>query len=166
MASAVWAVAKEPQFLPDDVDGRVLFDAASAKYHAMREGIAFSASQYNIGNIVMLPSVKEARARGVLNARLTFKELYEDGVIWPDGKREQFEAVIWCAGFGYATIHLKELNILNDDGKVDCEGTRAMKTDGLWLVGYGSFTGFASATLIGVGRSARQTVNEIILYLK
>jgi hypothetical protein len=36
----------------------------------------------------------------------------------------------------------------------------------LWLVGYGDWTGFASATLIGVGRSARATVEEIGSLLK
>ncbi len=165
VATTVWATAKEPQFLPDDVDGRVLFDVASAKYHAMKEGKEFNAAQYNIGNIVMVPPVKEARSRGVLQASETFKEFYEDGVIWKDGTYQQFDVVIWCTGFGYATGHLRGLGILNQDGKVDCEGTKALKLNGLWLVGYGSFTGFASATLIGVGRSARQTVNEIIEYL-
>ena len=96
VASTVWATAKEPQFLPDDVDGRVLFDVASAKYHAMKEGREFSPAQYNIGNIVMVPPVKEARSRRVLKARETFKEFYEDGVIWQDGTREQFDAVIWA----------------------------------------------------------------------
>jgi hypothetical protein len=32
----------------------------------------------------------------------------------------------------------------------------------LWLVGYGDWTGYASATLIGVGRTARATVDEIV----
>jgi putative flavoprotein involved in K+ transport len=32
----------------------------------------------------------------------------------------------------------------------------------LWLVGYGDWTPYASATLIGVGRSARATVDEIV----
>jgi hypothetical protein len=31
----------------------------------------------------------------------------------------------------------------------------------LWLVGYGDWTGYASATLVGVGRTARSTVEEI-----
>jgi putative flavoprotein involved in K+ transport len=165
VAATVWATAKTPQFLPDDVDGRVLFDVASAKYHAMKEGKEFSAAQYNIGNIVMVPPVKQARERGVLKSQETFKEFYEDGVIWPDGSSQPFDVVIWCTGFGFATGHLKELGIMHKDGKVDCEGTKALKVSGVWLVGYGSFTGFASATLIGVGRSARQTVNEIIEYL-
>jgi putative flavoprotein involved in K+ transport len=165
VAATIWATAKTPQFLPDDVDGRVLFDVASAKYHAMKEGKEFSAVQYDIGNIVMVPPVKQARERGVLKSQETFKEFYEDGVIWPDGSSQPFDVVIWCTGFGFATGHLKELGIIHEDGKVDCEGTKALKVSGVWLVGYGSFTGFASATLIGVGRSARQTVNEIIEYL-
>lgn len=166
VASTVWATEKEPEFLPDDVDGRVLFDVASAKYHAMKEGKEFNAAQYNIGSIVMVPTVKEARNRGVLNARTTFKAMNEKGVVWLDGSQEEFDIMIWCTGFRFATDHLKNLGIVKSDGKIECEGTRSTDVDGLWLAGYGSFTGFASATLIGVGRSARQTITEIMEYLK
>jgi len=166
VAKTVWATQNKPEFLPDDVDGRVLFDVASAKYHAMKEGKQFDAAQYNIGHIVMVPTVREARSRGVLNSRETFKEIFEDGVVWQDESRQSFDVIIWCTGFGYATSYLKDLGILQKNGKMECEGTRSIDVEGLWLVGYGSFTGFASATLIGVGRSARQTVNEIVEYLK
>lgn len=166
VARTVWAAQNTPEYLPDDVDGRVLFDVASAKYQAMKEGKEFVPSQYNIGNVVMVPTVKEARSRGVLKTRETFKAIYEDGVVWPDDSHEHFDVIIWCTGFGFATSHLKELGILQDKGTARCDGTKSTDIEGLWLVGYGSFTGFASATLIGVGRSARQTVNEIIEYLK
>ncbi|MFN3664539.1 MAG: ArsO family NAD(P)H-dependent flavin-containing monooxygenase [Sediminibacterium sp.] len=166
VTATVWAVQKAPEFLPDDVDGRVLFDVASAKYYAMKEGKGFEAEKYNLGNIVMVPSVKEARTRGVLKARPTFRSMYENGVIWQDGHREEFEVIIWCSGFGFATDHLKNLGIVQETGKADCEGTKVKALDGLWLVGYGSFTGYASATLIGVGRTARQTVEEISEYLQ
>ncbi|GLU52898.1 ArsO family NAD(P)H-dependent flavin-containing monooxygenase [Dyadobacter frigoris] len=166
VTKTVWSCQNEPEFLPDDVDGRVLFDVASAKYHAMKEGKEFTASQYNVGNIVMVPTVKDARKRGVLKTRETFKAIYEEGVVWQDGIRQPFDVIIWCTGFGFATDHLKGLGVLKENGKIDCQGTKSADAAGLWLVGYGSFTGFASATLIGVGRSARQTVNEIIEYLK
>lgn len=166
VANTVWAAQNIPEYLPDDVDGRVLFDVASAKYHAMKEGKEFVPSQYNIGNVVMVPTVREARSRGVLKTRETFKEIYENGVVWPDDSRQPFDVIIWCTGFGFATNHLKGLGILQDKGKAECDGTKSVQVEGLWLVGYGSFTGFASATLIGVGRFARQTVNEIIEYLK
>lgn len=166
VATTVWATQNKPEFLPDDVDGRVLFDVASAKYHAMKEGKEFMASKYNIGNIVMVPPVREARSRGVLKTRETFKAIYSQGVVWQDDSRQPFDVIIWCTGFGYATDHLTGLGIVKEKGIVDCEGTRSADVPGLWLVGYGSFTGFASATLIGVGRSARQTVHEIVEYLK
>ncbi|HSY83012.1 MAG TPA: hypothetical protein VK807_14675, partial [Gemmatimonadaceae bacterium] len=47
------------------------------------------------------------------------------------------------------------------DGRVRTEETRAILEPRLWLVGYGNWTGYASATLVGVGRTARSTVAEI-----
>ena len=75
------------------------------------------------------------------------------------------DAVIFCTGFKPALQHLAELGVVNPDGKADTVGTKSKHIDGLWLVGYGNWTGFASATLIGVGRSARRTVEEIQTYV-
>ena len=41
------------------------------------------------------------------------------------------------------------------------ESNRFTEVHGLWLVGYGGWTDFVSATMIVVGRSARQTVKEV-----
>lgn len=160
-----WATLSPPEFLPDDVDGRVLFDQATAKYYAEKKGQPFDASRYNLGNIVMVPSVRDARDRKVLQSQPTFQSLYEDGVIWPDGNREAFDLIIWCTGFGYATQHLDPILSLDEKGKAKTEGTRSKNVRGLWLVGYGGWTGFASATIIGVGRSARATAKEVAAYL-
>lgn len=35
----------------------------------------------------------------------------------------------------------------------------------IWLVGYGEWPGMTSATLIGVSRTARAVVDEIVVYL-
>lgn len=164
--SAVWAVQNPPEYLPDEVDGRVLFDVASAKYHAMQSGKEFDASKYNLGKIVMVPPVVEARERNALKFKLTFKTLTPTGVIWPDGTEEAFDVIIWCTGFKYATDHLKSLNIVDENGKIETKETKSTTIPGLYLVGYGNWTGFASATLIGVGRSARNTINQITEDLK
>ena len=161
-----WATLRDPEFLPDDVDGRVLFDVASAKYHAEQKGEKFDFSKYNLGSIVMVPSVKQARERKVLSSAGTIKELFKEGVVWSDGRREDFDVIIWCTGFGYATKHLADHITPDTTGKIRTKGTRAEETEGLWLVGYGNWTGFASATIIGVGRSAKQTVKEIEGYIK
>lgn len=164
--SAVWAVQNLPEYLPDEVDGRVLFDVASAKYHARQSGKEFDASKYNLGKIVMVPPVIEARERNALKFKLTFKTLSPTGVIWPDGTEEAFDVIIWCTGFKYATDHLKSLNIVDENGKIETKETKSTTIPGLYLVGYGNWTGFASATLIGVGRSARNTINQITEDLK
>lgn len=161
VANTKWSTRKSPEYLPDDVDGRVLFDQASAKYYAEKNGEKFDMSKYNLGNIVMVPSVKEARERDVLHSQGEFTSFAESGIIWESGEEESFDAVIWCTGFGYATDHLENIVSTDERGKIKTEGTRSTEEENLWLVGYGGWTGFASATLIGVGRSARATVKEV-----
>ena len=64
--------------------------------------------------------------------------------------------------FPPALDHLAPLRIVEADGRVKVLGTRSVREPRLWLVGYGEWTGFASATLIGVNRSARSTVAELV----
>lgn len=166
VADTSWVTLEEVTFLPDDVDGRVLFDQASARYYAMQRGEQLDTLRFNVGNIVMVPPVKQARERGVLHTARPFEQFYEQGVIWSSGEWEQIDAVIWCTGYRYALDHLSCLQLPRDEkGRVAVTGTMVKQQPGLWLVGYGNWTGFASATLIGVGRSARQTVAEIQNYL-
>lgn len=166
VANTFWSTSQEPEYLPDDVDGRVLFDVASAKYYAEKKGDTFDASKYNLGNIVMVPSVKEARERDVLHSKGQIQTIIKDGVIWEDGSDQDVDVIIWCTGFGYSTGFLEDLVSIDKKGKIPTDNTKAKETDGLWLVGYGGWTGFASATLIGVGRYAKQTIKEVSEYLK
>lgn len=164
VAQTQWATLDKPQYLPDDVDGRVLFDVATAKYKAEKEGSSYTPKNYNLKSIVMVPTVKEARDRGVLQSNGKLNALNEDGVIWQNGAVENFDAIIWCTGFKPAIDYLEKIAKIDKSGKIKTKGTKAVDTPGLWLVGYGGWTGFASATLIGVGRSARATVKEVVQY--
>jgi putative flavoprotein involved in K+ transport len=157
VADTIWAVREPPRFMADDVDGRAIFTEASRRY---REGNG-ETSIHDLGDIVMVPSVKEARGRGVLAPQPLFERLVSDGAVWPDGRLERLDAIIWCTGFHAALDHLAPLDVLEPDGHVLVDGTRARREPRLWLVGYGGWTGFASATLIGVGRTARRSVEEI-----
>ena len=58
--------------------------------------------------------------------------------------------------------HLASLDVTAPNGRIEVRGTRSVREPCLWLVGYGEWTGYASATLIGVGRTARATVEEIV----
>ena len=161
VAETIWVTEKEPAFLPDDVDGRVLFERATERWKAMQEGRAIEQPAGGFGDIVMVDTVKDARARGVLNARRPFLRFTENGVEWDDGQLEAVDVVIWCTGFRPALGHLEGLGVIEPDEKVAVENGRSVKQPNLWLMGYGDWTGPASATLIGVTRYARSAVEQI-----
>ncbi|MGW5051454.1 hypothetical protein [Actinokineospora sp. NPDC004072] len=64
------------------------------------------------------------------------------------------DTVIWCTGFRPALTHLAPLGLRDRDGHVHGEAR-------LHLLGYGDWTGPASATLIGVGPTAKTAVHAI-----
>ena len=163
VADTLWITMKEPRFLPDHIDGRYLFDAATQMYEAHKAGKDYK--QPSLGDIVMVAPVREARERKILTSVRPFDHFTEDSLVWSDGRAERTDAVIFCTGFKPALQHLSGLGVVNADSKVDTLGTRSKHIEGLWLVGYGNWTGFASATLIGVGRSAKKTVGDIQEYL-
>ena len=164
VARVAWAVEREPRFLPSDVDGRVLFDAATARYHAIQNG-EDPGRPYTLGDVVQVPPVRAAREAGRLDdVRPPVARFKPDGVVWPDGSEERVDAVVWSTGFRPALGFLDSLGVVAS-GRVEVEGTRSVEEPRLWLVGYGQWTGFASATLVGVGRSARATAREVAAFL-
>jgi cation diffusion facilitator CzcD-associated flavoprotein CzcO len=164
VADATWVTRREPTFLPDNIDGRVLFERATERYLAAKEGRPQpeeAGSGKFLGDIVMLPPVREARDRGDLTSVRMFTAMTRDGVIWPDGREEPIDTIIWCTGFRLALDHIVPLGVIGEDGTIETDGTRSVREPRLWLLGYGEWTGYASATLIGVGRSARSTAEEV-----
>jgi cation diffusion facilitator CzcD-associated flavoprotein CzcO len=161
VAETRWITPEPPLFLADEVDGRVLFERATERWKAQQEGRSVDQPIGGLGDVVMVEPVREARGRGVLVSERPFARFTEHGVEWADGRQAEVDAVIWCTGFRPALDHLSELGVIEADGKVAVEGTRALKQPNLWLVGYGEWTGAASATLIGVTRTARSAVSEI-----
>lgn len=162
-ANTTWVTTRPPRFLPDDVDGRALFAAATARIQALRQGREH-AGVGGLGDVVMVDSVREARDRGDLKAQPMFSRLSASGIVWPDGTALDTDAIIWCTGFRPALRHLRQLHLRGQDGLVSVDGASGTRADGqsrLHLVGYGDWTGPASATLLGVGRSARDTAAEI-----
>ncbi len=154
VANTTWVTKKEPVFLPDEIDGRYLFKEANKIYRGEKS------KQISLDNIVMVESIKKARERGDLKSVRSFTAFYEKGVVWSNGTKESFDAVIWCTGFKPDLKHLENLNLL-ENGRIKTKNTRGLQEPKLWLVGYGNWTGFASATIYGVGKTARETVKKI-----
>lgn len=153
----IWCTTGPPRFLPDDVDGRELFRVANA---AIR-GVGDSGGIADLGDIVAVPPVREARDAGLSTATPMFERFNADGVEWADGRREPVDTVIWCTGFRPALGHLRGL-LPRRDGRVVTRGVEVPGVPGLFLVGYGDWCGAASATLIGVGQWAKAAVTSAL----
>lgn len=157
VARALWVTIHDPKFLPDNVDGRVLFERAVAR---MKNGPS-DTPVGGIGDIVMVPPVKDARGRGDLCSIRAFERMTAKGVIWPDGSEMAVDVIIWCTGFRPALQYLAHLDIIGADGKVALDGQQSVAEPRLWFAGYGDWCGAGSATLMGAARTARDIVPKI-----
>ncbi|MEV6019228.1 MULTISPECIES: ArsO family NAD(P)H-dependent flavin-containing monooxygenase [unclassified Streptomyces] len=156
-----WVTQRPPRFLADDIDGRALFDAATARRRALDSGRPDTGGVASLGDIVAVPPVREARDRGLLKASPMFSRVLPGGVEWTDGTRAEVDTIIWCTGFRPALSHLAPLQLRGRRGHIAVDGTRPVDEPRLHLLGYGDWTGPASATLIGVGRPARETARRM-----
>lgn len=110
----------------------------------------------------MVPPVLAARGRGVLHALPIFHALTSNGISWPDHE-QRADVIVWATGFRPALSHLRALHLHEAGGVIAVDGTRAVKEPALHLIGYGDWTGPGSATLLGVGRTARAAVEKFDL---
>ncbi|MFD5484943.1 ArsO family NAD(P)H-dependent flavin-containing monooxygenase [Streptomyces virginiae] len=156
-----WVTQRPPRYLADDIDGRALFDHATARRRALDEGRTDTGGVASLGDIVAVPPVRAARDAGLLTARPMFSRLAATGVEWADATTAEADAVIWCTGFRPALAPFASLRLRGTRGHIATVGTRAVDEPRLHLLGYGDWTGPASATLIGVGRPARDAAREI-----
>ncbi|WP_049563997.1 ArsO family NAD(P)H-dependent flavin-containing monooxygenase [Nonomuraea sp. SBT364] len=158
VADTTWVTLRPPRLLPDEIDGRALFALATRRAQG-GGGIG------HLGDIVAVPPVREARDRGALKAEPMFRRITRDGVAWSDGTSQAADAIIWCTGFRPALGHLAPLRLRGRGGLIPVEGTRAIGEPRLHLLGYGDWTGLASATLIGAARTAKQAIIEVMAAL-
>ena len=153
VAEVTWFTRREPQWMPDDVDGRVLFRRNRERMLAILRGEEDPGADSQLGDIVMLPEVLAARDEGRLRATPMFDSLDElngDGGGDDDGSGGGFDHLIWCTGFRPALGPVRSLL----DG-------RAPAVPGLHLVGYGDWAGPGSATITGLGPHAKATAAAI-----
>ncbi|MDO5513186.1 FAD-dependent oxidoreductase [Corynebacterium sp.] len=136
VADVTWYTRDTPRWMPDDVDGRVLFRRNRQRALAILRGEEDPGADSDLGDIVVLPAVKAARDAGRLSATPQFASLDEVDA----------EHLIWCTGFRPALRPF-----------------RGVMNRGLPLhpVGYGDWTGPGSATITGVGPYAKRTAESV-----
>ncbi len=156
-AEVTWITRRAPRYLPDDVDGRALFDLATRQVQGSAGGVS------DLGDIVAVPPVRAARDRG-LRARWDLARWTPTGARWQDGTESTLDAIIWCTGFRPDLDALRGLDLQRHHGIPATRSdlpTASSAVPGLYFVGYGDWCGPASATLVGVGRMAKATVADL-----
>lgn len=143
VADLTWFTRREPRWMPDDVDGRVLFQRNRERMLAVLRGEEDPGADSQLGDIVMLPEVLAAREDGRLRATPMFTSLDELD-------EARIDHLIWCTGFRPALGPVRSL--LED---------REPAVPGLHLVGYGDWVGPGSATITGLGPYAKATARAI-----
>ena len=168
-SNVTWMTKNEPDFMDKEIDGRHLFEINTKRYkkkkeqkeHDLPEDKEEVLKAYGTKwGIVQVPPVREALKKGQLEHEPQAQKFTEDGIIDHKGNFKPIDAIIWCTGFRPALDHLKSLDIF-DGERVKCEELRSTGYPNLWFIGYGNWTGFASATLIGVGRTAKHAAESI-----
>src|SRR5690606_28796433 len=85
VARTTWVTLHAPRFLPPDIDGRVLFDQATARYEALKRG-EDPERPYGLGDVVQVPPVRAAKEAGRLaDVRPPPRRFTRAGVVWADG---------------------------------------------------------------------------------
>lgn len=139
VTDVTWYTRHPPRWMPDDVDGRVLFARNRERFQAIARGQDDPGSDSSLGDIVVLHQVRAARDSGRLQATEMFDSLDEVSA----------DHLVWCTGYRPA---LRPIRHLLDDG--------VPKYPGLFLVGYGDWSGPGSATITGVGPYAKQAARQ------
>lgn len=140
VAEVTWYTREQPRWMPDEVDGRVLFRRNRQRALAIQRGEPDPGADSELGDIVVLPEVLKARDSGRLVATPMFSSLDEVDA----------DHLIWCTGFRPAIRPVRRL-LKN--------GTP--KHPGLHVVGYGDWTGPGAATITGAGPYAKQAAREV-----
>ena len=81
VADATWVTLHPPRFLPDDVDGRRLFEIATARRRALAAGGPDPGGVGGLGDVVAVASVREARDAGRLRLAPMIAALTSTGAV-------------------------------------------------------------------------------------
>jgi len=109
---------------------------------------------------------REAIAAGRPNHSPMFERFTKEGVIWPDGRREKVDTVIFATGYRPHLPYLAGLGALDRAGRVQQRGGASTTVPGLYYVGLFRQRSVASTTIRGAGADAKIVAHRLHGYCK
>jgi cation diffusion facilitator CzcD-associated flavoprotein CzcO len=149
VADTLWVTRRPPVFREDRFTPELGRAAVAMVERRVRAGLP-PASVVSVTGLPPTPTLLRARELGALHRLPMFERLTPEGAVWPDGRTERFDVVVWATGFRPEVGHLAPLNLRSPGGGIRLDGTRAVADPRVHLVGYGP-----SASTIGANRAGR-----------
>ena len=109
---------------------------------------------------------RHALDTGQLRRRPMFTAFGTDGVVWPDGTREQVDTVVFATGYRPHLDYLSPLGALDGDGMPLHSGGISATHPGLVYVGLEFQRSFSSNTLRGVHRDAEHVIAPLAAHVR
>ncbi|MGI8384000.1 flavin-containing monooxygenase [Robertmurraya sp. P23] len=117
-------------------------------------------------SVLDLGEYKEQLEKGKPDQNNMFTSFYSDGIVWPDGRKEKVDTVIFATGYKNKLSHLEATGAIDSLGEPIHAGGVSTVVPGLYYVGLEGQRSFASATLRGVGPDAKFVIRKLDRYLK
>ena len=109
---------------------------------------------------------RHALDTGQLDRSPMFTAFGPDGVVWPDGTREQVDAVVFATGYRPHLDYLRALGALSPHGMPRHAGGISATHPGLVYLGLEFQRSFSSNTLRGVHRDAEHVIPPLAAHVR
>ncbi|MFI6706682.1 FAD-dependent oxidoreductase [Nonomuraea sp. NPDC050478] len=150
-----WVTRRPPDLRGDDFGEQARREAVAQVEARVRAGLP-PRSVVSVTGLGATPVVRQALEAGALRRWPMFERITPGGVVWPGGRYEEADVIVWATGFRSALDHLAPLRLREPGGGIKVDGTRAVREPRLHLVGYGP-----SASTIGANRAGREVARAV-----
>ena len=148
-ATTRWVTRRPPVWRTGPFDREAGRAAVALVEDRVRRGLP-PGSVASATGLALREQEQQAAALGAFDRRPLFARLDATGAVWPDGRHEPFDAVLWATGFRPDVGHLAPLGLRGPGGGIALDGTTVVVDPRVQLVGYGP-----SASTIGANRAGR-----------
>jgi cation diffusion facilitator CzcD-associated flavoprotein CzcO len=156
VASTTWVTRRPPVWRSTPFTELAGREAVARVEQRVRQGLP-PQSVVSVTGLALREQEQAAYRRGVYRREPIFDHIDATGVVWPDGRRQPADVILWATGFRPDVAHLAPLGLRSAAGGIQLDGTEAVLDPRVQLVGYGP-----SASTIGANRAGRVAARNVV----